>query len=62
MTVKVTERDDSHMSHEGVAAGIRIWDVHQQDLLEGMFHSESDAHSYRLELETQEQQREARRA
>ncbi len=40
MTVKVTERDDSHKSHEGVAAGIRIWDVHQQDLLVGMFHSE----------------------
>ncbi|MHC8410128.1 hypothetical protein ACYZTR_08145 [Pseudomonas sp. Hz4] len=41
MTVKVTERDDSHMSHEGVAAGIRIWDVHQQDMLVGMFHSET---------------------
>ena len=37
MTVKVTERDDSHKSHEGVAAGIRIWDVHQQELLVGMF-------------------------
>ncbi len=41
MTVKVTERDDSHMSHEGVAAGVRIWDVYQQDLLVGMFHSET---------------------
>ena len=41
MTVKVTERDDSHKSHEGVAAGIRIWDVHQQDMLVGMFHSEN---------------------
>jgi len=51
MTVKVTERDDSHMSHEGVAAGIRIWDVYQQDLLVGMFHSETDAHSYKAELE-----------
>ncbi|KAI2684720.1 MULTISPECIES: hypothetical protein [unclassified Pseudomonas] len=58
MTVKVTERDDSHMSHEGVAAGIRIWDVHQQDLLVGMFHSETDAHNYKCELETLEQQRE----
>lgn len=35
MTVKVTERDDSHMSHEGIAAGIRIWDVHQQDCWSG---------------------------
>ncbi|MNF66368.1 MULTISPECIES: hypothetical protein [unclassified Pseudomonas] len=60
MTVKVTERDDSQMSHEGLAAGIRIWDVHQQDMLVGMFHSENDAHSYRIELETLEQQRESR--
>ncbi|MCY1420660.1 hypothetical protein D9M71_362880 [compost metagenome] len=59
MTVKVTERDDSHMSHEGLAAGIRIWDVHQQDLLVGMFHNENDAHSYKAELEELELQREA---
>jgi hypothetical protein len=57
MTVKVTERDDSHMSHEGLAAGIRIWDVHQQDLLVGMFHNENDAISYKVELETLEAQR-----
>ncbi|AEA70664.1 MULTISPECIES: hypothetical protein [Pseudomonas] len=57
MTVKVTERDDAHMSHEGIAAGIRIWDVHQQDLLVGMFHSETDAHSYKAELEREEWQR-----
>ncbi|MGZ7458627.1 hypothetical protein ACXPVS_18205 [Pseudomonas sp. Ma2-10] len=62
MTVKVTERDDSHKSHEGVAAGIRIWDVHQQDMLVGMFHSETDAHSYKAELEKLEQQREQRSA
>ncbi|EJM17939.1 MULTISPECIES: hypothetical protein [Gammaproteobacteria] len=62
MTVKVTERDDSHMSHEGIAAGIRIWDVHQQNLLVGMFHSETEAHQYKAELETLEQQREARSA
>ncbi|BCX70015.1 MULTISPECIES: hypothetical protein [Pseudomonas] len=62
MTVKVTERDDSHKSHEGVAAGIRIWDVYQQDLLVGMFHSEKDAYNYKAELETQEQQRERRSA
>ncbi|WPN59491.1 hypothetical protein [Pseudomonas sp. P9_31] len=62
MTVKVTERDDSHMSHEGIAAGIRIWDVHQQDLLVGMFHSETEAHQYKAELETLEEQREARSA
>ncbi|MBK5414671.1 hypothetical protein [Pseudomonas sp. TH31] len=62
MTVKVTERDDSHMSHEGVAAGIRIWDVHQQDMLVGMFHSETDAHNYKSELETLEQKHEARSA
>ena len=58
MTVKVTERDDSHKSHEGVAAGIRIWDVHQQDLLVGMFHSEADAQNYRAELEMLERKRE----
>ncbi len=57
MTVKVTERDDSHMSHEGVAAGIRIWDVYQQDLLVGMFHNENDAQSYKAELENLEAQR-----
>ena len=62
MTVKVTERDDSHMSHEGIAAGIRIWDVHQQNLLVGMFHSETEAHKYKAELETLEQQRETRSA
>ncbi|EIM17334.1 hypothetical protein PchlO6_4565 [Pseudomonas chlororaphis O6] len=45
------------MSHEGVAAGVRIWDVHQQDLLVGMFHSESDAHNYKAELEKLEQNR-----
>ena len=49
MTVKVTERDDSHKSHEGIAAGIRIWDVHQQDMLVGIFHSETDAHSYKAD-------------
>ena len=58
MTVKVTERDDSHKSHEGIAAGIRIWDVHQQDLLVGMFHSEADAQNYRAELEMLERKRE----
>ena len=57
MTVKVTERDDAHMSHEGVAHGIRIWDVHQQDLLVGMFHNETDAHNYKNELETLENKR-----
>ncbi|WPO98969.1 hypothetical protein SFA35_20495 [Pseudomonas sp. HR96] len=57
MTVKVSERDDSHMSHEAVATGVRIWDVYQQDLLVGMFHNESDAHNYKAELEILEQQR-----
>ena len=57
MTVKVSERDDAHMSHEGLAAGIRIWDVYQQDLLVGMFHNENDAISYKVELEELESQR-----
>jgi len=57
MTVKVTERDDAHMSHEGVAAGVRIWDVYQQDLLVGMFHDENDAQKYKTELEILESQR-----
>ncbi|KPA90995.1 hypothetical protein PF66_03073 [Pseudomonas asplenii] len=59
MTVKVTERDDAHMSHEGLAAGIRIWDVHQQDLLVGMFHNEADAQQYKSELESLELKRQA---
>lgn len=25
MTVRVTERDDAHLSHEAVADGIQIW-------------------------------------
>lgn len=57
MTVKVSERDDSHMSHEAVASGTRIWDVYQQDLLVGMFHDERDAQNYKNELETLEAQR-----
>lgn len=57
MTVKVSERDEAHMSHEGVAAGVRIWDVYQQDLLVGMFHSETDAQRYKAELENGESQR-----
>ncbi|ROM85956.1 MULTISPECIES: hypothetical protein [Pseudomonas] len=57
MTVKVNERDDAHMSHEAIAAGIRIWDVHQQDLLVGMFHSETEANRYKAELEHQEMTR-----
>ena len=49
MTVKVTERDASHISHESNAAGVQIW-----DLLVGMFHNETDAHQYKAELETLE--------
>jgi len=45
------------MSHEGLAAGVRIWDVHQQGQLVGMFHHEHDAHQYRIELEDLENQR-----
>ena len=59
MTVKVSERDDTRMSHEGVAAGVRIWDVYQQDLLVGMFHSEHDAVAYQRELEQSEAARDA---
>ena len=54
MTVRVSERDDAHISHESVAEGIQIWDVYQQDQLVGMFHVESDAHQYKMELEEQE--------
>jgi hypothetical protein len=57
MTVQVTERDESKMSHEGLAAGVRIWDVHQQGELVGMFHNEHEAHQYRAELEVLENQR-----
>ncbi|UVM54714.1 hypothetical protein LOY37_20540 [Pseudomonas sp. B21-012] len=57
MTVKVTERDESKMSHEGLAAGVRIWDVYQQGELVGMFHNEHEAHSYRIELEYLENRR-----
>ena len=54
---QVTERDESKMSHEGLAAGVRIWDVHQQGQLVGMFHQEHEAHQYRAELEALENQR-----
>ena len=57
MTVQVTERDESRMTHEGLAAGVRIWDVHQQGQLVGMFHNEREAHQYRAELEVLESQR-----
>ncbi|MFP5428168.1 MAG: hypothetical protein ACLGJA_20280 [Gammaproteobacteria bacterium] len=57
MTVQVSERDESKMSHEGLAAGVRIWDVHQQGQLVGMFHQEHEAHQYRMELEHLEKQR-----
>ena len=42
---------------EGLAAGVRIWDVHQQGQLVGMFHNEHEAHQYRAELEVLESQR-----
>jgi len=57
MTVRVSERDDDHISHESIADGIQIWDVYQQDQLVGMFHVESDAHRYKMELEEQESRR-----
>ncbi|MCS3466812.1 hypothetical protein M2401_000522 [Pseudomonas sp. JUb42] len=57
MTVKVTERDTAHLSHEAIANGIQIWDVHQQDMLVGMFHDESEAQRYKMELEALESQR-----
>lgn len=57
MTVQVTERDESKMSHEGLAAGVRIWDVHQQGQLVGMFHDEHQAQQYRDELAEQEAHR-----
>jgi len=57
MTVRVSERDDAHISHESVAEGIQIWDVYQQDQLVGMFHIESDAYQYKMELEEQESRR-----
>jgi len=56
MTVQVTERDESKMSHESQAHGLRIWDVHQQGELVGMFHSEKEAQQYRSELECLENQ------
>jgi hypothetical protein len=57
MTVKVTERDFSHLSHEYQASGQQIWDVHQQDLLVGIFHNETEAHQYKAELEDLESKR-----
>ncbi|MHC6224452.1 hypothetical protein ACYU03_06685 [Pseudomonas sp. X10] len=57
MTVQVTERDESKLSHESLAFGLRIWEVHQQGQLVGMFHNEQEAHNYRIELEFLESQR-----
>ena len=57
MTIKVTERNDSRMFHQLVAHGVHLWDVHQEDILVGMFHRESDAHNYKAELEQLEAQK-----
>ena len=57
MTVQVTERDESKSPHVALAAGLRIWDVHQQGELVGMFHQEHEAQQYRAKLETLENQR-----
>ncbi|QXI39678.1 MULTISPECIES: hypothetical protein [Pseudomonas] len=57
MTVQVTERDESKMSHESQASGLRIWEVRQQGQLVGMFHEEHLAQKYRMELEYLENQR-----
>ena len=46
MTITVTERDDSRMFHQLVAQGVHLWDVHQENILVGMFHRESDALFY----------------
>jgi hypothetical protein len=53
MNVVVTERDEHHMSHESQALGKRIWDVHQNEQLVGMFSSESEALAYRALLESE---------
>ena len=54
MSITVTERDDDHKSREFRAHGGRCWDVYQEGLLVGIFHSESEAQAYRVaqELET----------
>ncbi|TBU71712.1 hypothetical protein [Phytopseudomonas daroniae] len=48
--VVVTERDEHHMSHEAQAEGKRIWDVHQNDQLVGIFPSKEEAIAYQAEL------------
>ncbi|SDI28296.1 hypothetical protein SAMN05216588_11467 [Pseudomonas flavescens] len=50
--VVVTERDEHHMSHEAQAEGKRVWDVHQNDQLVGIFPSEEEAVAYQAELES----------
>ena len=57
MTITVTERDDSRMFRQLVAHGVHLWDVHQENILIGMFHRESDAHNYKAELEKLEAQK-----
>lgn len=59
MSVVVTERDEDHKSREFRALGGRCWDVHQQGLLVGVFHSEQEAHAYRDNLAREEAQRQA---
>ncbi|SDH71966.1 hypothetical protein [Pseudomonas panipatensis] len=59
MSVTVTERDEEHKSREFRALGRRCWDVHQQGLLVGVFHSEQEAHAYRETLAREESQRQA---
>ncbi|TBU90041.1 hypothetical protein [Phytopseudomonas dryadis] len=50
--VVVSERDEQHMSHEAQAMGKRVWDVHQNDQLVGIFPSREEAIAYQAELET----------
>ncbi|AGI22480.1 hypothetical protein ACYCAX_14875 [Pseudomonas sp. MT3] len=57
MSITVTERDDDHKSREFRAHGGRCWDVHQEGLLVGIFHSEREARAYRAALELEERYR-----
>ncbi len=51
MSVIVSERDEQHLSHEALALGLRIWDVHQNGELVGIFQDEAQALAYQRQLE-----------
>lgn len=52
MVITVVERDEEHKSHDARDAMLRMWDVYQNDVLVGVYHSEDEALKYKELLES----------